>query len=50
MKKKLKIYAMANEMAVDSDPSEIRVPFSSWPFGIKEMEGPDGKPRKASVG
>ncbi len=48
--KTIRIYALANEMAIDEDnTSEIFIPFGSWPYGLKAVVGTNGSESKVFV-
>lgn len=47
--KRLATFALANEMRLGADPAEIVIPYGTWPYGVKDVEMPDGTMRKVFV-
>lgn len=47
--KTLRIYALANEMKLDANPTSFLIPLGAWPYGMREIELPDGTKRKVYV-
>ena len=48
--KRLKLIALANEMALDADETKpIRIPFGKWPYGMKRIKTPDGTEKQIYI-
>lgn len=48
--KRLRLIALANEMALDADETKpIRIPFGRWPYGMKRIKTPDGTEKQIYI-